>query len=112
MPQPSRGVGPAPSRGTPRRSLPRSGDGRGTLGSVELLGRDMELAAVDAAVQAVAQGEGRVLGVFGEAGIGKSALLAAIGERARRAGLLVLEGRGAEHERAVPFGVAVDALDG
>ena len=52
-----------------------------------------------------------MLGVVGEAGIGKSALLAAIGECGERAGLLVLEGRGAEHLREVPFGVAISALD-
>ena len=34
-----------------------------------------------------------------------------IRERARAAGMLVLHGCGVEHERAVPFGVAVDALD-
>ena len=44
----------------------------------------------------VVQGSAGVLLV--DAGIGKSALLAAIGERAARAGLLVLDGRGVEHE--------------
>jgi nucleoside-triphosphatase THEP1 len=46
-----------------------------------------------------------VLGVLGEAGIGKSAVLGAIAEHARRRGLLVLEGRGADDHRDVPFGV-------
>ena len=65
-----------------------------------------------AAVDEVSGGGARVLGVLGEAGIGKSALLDALGERAARAGHLVLEGRGVEHERRLPFGVAVAALDG
>ena len=42
--------------------------------------------------------------VAGEAGIGKTALLGATAERAAAAGMLVLPGRAAEHERDVPFG--------
>jgi predicted ATPase len=76
-----------------------------------LVGREGELAAADAAVAGVAAGESRVLAVLGETGIGKSALLDAVHERAEAAGLLVLSGRAAEHERDVPFGLVVDALD-
>jgi len=75
-----------------------------------LVGRDGALAAADRAVAAAGR-EPRVLAVLGEAGIGKSALLWALAERAEEAGLLVLEGRAAEHERELPFGLAVDALD-
>ena len=63
-----------------------------------------------AAVEDARRGAGRVLGVLGEAGIGKSALLDAAAERARDAGLLVIDGRGVEHERDVPFGLAHTAL--
>jgi DNA-binding NarL/FixJ family response regulator len=76
-----------------------------------LIGRDAELRAVQGAIEHVRGGSGRVLGVLGEAGIGKSAVLAAIAADARSGGFLVLEGRGAEDEREVPFGVVVDALD-
>ena len=76
-----------------------------------LVGRERELAAAGDAIAAVASGESRVLAVLGETGIGKSALLAALQDRARDAGLLVLDGRAAEHERDVPFGLVVDALD-
>ena len=79
---------------------------------MKLVGRDEELAVVERAVDEVRAGAGRVLGVLGEAGIGKSALLAALSERAAHAGVLVLDGRGVEQERDVPFGVAVEALDG
>jgi hypothetical protein len=41
----------------------------------------------------------RALGLFGEAGIGKSALLGATREQAQAAGMLVLEGRAAERFR-------------
>src|SRR5829696_9055069 len=78
---------------------------------MELLGREKELAVADAAVTAVGDGGPRALAVMGEAGIGKSALLLALRDRAEGAGLLVLAGRAAEHERDVPFGLVVDALD-
>ena len=78
---------------------------------MELLGREKELAAAGAAIAAVGEGAPRALAVMGEAGIGKSALLLAVQERAGAAGLLVLAGRAAEHERDVPFGLVVDALD-
>ena len=78
---------------------------------MDLVGRAAELDAGARAVDGARDGEARVLLVAGEAGIGKSALLAATGARARAAGLLVLEGRAAEHERDVPFGLVVDALD-
>ena len=57
---------------------------------MELLGREKELAAAAAAIAAVGEGAPRALAVMGEAGIGKSALLLAVQERAGGAGLLVL----------------------
>ena len=76
-----------------------------------LVGRDPEIEAIGSAVDAVRDGQSRVLVLSGEAGIGKSALMAALRDRAGDAELLVLEGRAAEHERDVPFGLAIDALD-
>jgi DNA-binding CsgD family transcriptional regulator len=78
---------------------------------VELVGRDAELAVLARAMADVRGGRTRVVGAIGEAGIGKTELLAALAEDARDGGLLVLEGRCAEHEREVPFGVVIDALD-
>ena len=78
---------------------------------MELVGRAHELAGVDAAVADAVAGAPRAIGVLGEAGIGKTALMHAVRERADAAGMLVLTGRAAEHERSVPFGLAVDALD-
>ena len=77
---------------------------------MELLGRDVQLACAGRAIGDVRRGSGRVLGLLGGAGLGKSALLAEIGERARAAGLQVVAGRGSEHERDVPYGLIVDAL--
>src|ERR671915_906835 len=78
---------------------------------MQLLGREKELASVTRAVGEARAGEPRALGLFGEPGIGKSALLGAARASAEEAGMLVLEGRAAEHERSVPFGLVVDALD-
>ena len=52
---------------------------------MDLLGREKELAAGDAAIAAVGGGGPRALAVMGEAGIGKSALLQAIRDRATAA---------------------------
>ena len=78
---------------------------------MELVGRSTEIAAIADAVAAAREGEMRALAIVGEAGIGKSALLDAAAAAAGRAEMLVLRGRAAEHEREVPFGLAVDALD-
>jgi DNA-binding NarL/FixJ family response regulator len=78
---------------------------------VELSGREQELAAIEDAVAAVAAGGSRTIGVFGEAGIGKSALLETAAAAVESAGLQLLTGRAAEHEHDVPFSLVVDALD-
>jgi predicted ATPase len=49
---------------------------------MERVGREAELATVSRMLSDVRGGAGRALGVLGEPGIGKSALLAAIGARA------------------------------
>jgi ATP/maltotriose-dependent transcriptional regulator MalT len=79
--------------------------------STTLFGRDAELDQLDRDVAAAAAGAQRAVVVLGEAGIGKSALLAALRERAAGADMQVLHGVGAEHERDVPFAAVVDALD-
>lgn len=93
---------PAPAA----NAAPAIGDGPRPL-----VGRAAELAAVTRAVGGVSAGDARMLTIIGEAGIGKSALLTAAARQADDAGMLVLEGRAAEHERDVPFGAIVDALD-
>ena len=47
-----------------------------------LVGRPAELAVLDALLLSVAQGRGTAVAVVGEAGIGKSRLLAELGDRA------------------------------
>jgi DNA-binding CsgD family transcriptional regulator/tetratricopeptide (TPR) repeat protein len=62
-------------------------------------------------VDRLAGGEGSMVELVGEPGIGKTALLDAVCRRAEERGCLVLRGRAARLERDVPFQVIVDALD-
>src|SRR4051812_42743511 len=77
--------------------------------AMRLRGRDEQTKAVESALDA---GDfARPLLIVGEAGIGKSALIAPAAERASERGMRVLVGRAAEHEGGLPFGLVVAALD-
>ena len=75
-----------------------------------LYGRDAELEALDVALDAAARGARRLVLLRGEAGIGKTRLLATLSERAVAQRFVVLEGRASELERDVPFVPVLDAL--
>lgn len=75
-----------------------------------LIGRDLELGRLREALDAAGRGQGRVTMVVGEAGIGKSRLLLALGAEAERRGARVLVGRCYESEQILPFGPWVDAF--
>ena len=75
------------------------------------VGREPELATIDDALDALAAGTSGCVAVEGEAGIGKTRLLAELRRRAERRGCLVLAGAAAEFERDLPFAVWADALD-
>ncbi len=62
-------------------------------------------------LDAVQSGAPWFVGIVGEPGIGKTRLLSELGRRAEERGWLVLDGRAAEFERDVPFGLIVDALN-
>ncbi len=70
-----------------------------------LVEREAELKAAGGALDAIERGDGRTIAVEGTAGIGKSALLGAIGERAIEAGFRVHTARGSELEIDFAFGV-------
>jgi DNA-binding CsgD family transcriptional regulator len=70
-----------------------------------LLERDHELAAVTAVVDAAAAGHGATVWIEGPAGIGKTRLVGAAREHARRRGVQVLTARGGELESEFAFGV-------
>ncbi|MDX6582839.1 MAG: hypothetical protein QOI10_2023, partial [Solirubrobacterales bacterium] len=76
-----------------------------------IVGRDEELARLEAQFEAAARGPGSAVEIRGEAGIGKTRLLAEASERAEHRRILALGGKAAEFERGAPFGVFVDALD-
>ncbi len=75
------------------------------------VGRDAELAQLDAMVGALAGRTSACVAIEGEPGIGKTRLLAELRDRAEGRGCLVLTGAAAEFERDLPFSVWADALD-
>ena len=76
-----------------------------------LVGRDAELAELDAMLGVLAGGASACVAVEGEPGIGKTSLLSELRHRAEEHGCLVLNGVAAEFERDLPFSVWTDALD-
>src|SRR5687768_9792880 len=68
-----------------------------------LYGRDVELALLSSMLDCAATGTGGARIVRGDAGIGKSALLEAVAERARDGSMTVLSTRGVESEAHLPF---------
>jgi len=77
-----------------------------------LIGRDLELSAADAALLDAAAGRSRTLIIAGEAGSGKSSLLAAIAARAAELGFLAGHGTAAPVEGAWPYAPVTEALAG
>src|SRR3954447_19345806 len=68
-------------------------------GSHRPLERELEIAALDAAIEPARAGTGALILIEGPAGIGKTTVLRAYGERARDAGFRVLTARGGSLER-------------
>jgi len=78
--------------------------------SVDLVGRDDQLAQLRDSVDAASAGEGRVLFLTGEAGIGKSRLARVIASDAARGALPVLRGRATETATPAPYRPLAEAL--
>jgi DNA-binding CsgD family transcriptional regulator len=76
-----------------------------------LVGRARELAELERALDQLAAGDPWCVQIVGEPGIGKSRLLSELCRRGEDRGYLVLNGRAAEFERDIPFGLIVDALN-
>jgi class 3 adenylate cyclase/tetratricopeptide (TPR) repeat protein len=72
-------------------------------GFTKFVGRADELATLETALEQARNGNGAVVGVVGEAGVGKSRLCHEFVERARRRGVPVYEAQGQAHGREVPF---------
>jgi DNA-binding SARP family transcriptional activator len=75
-----------------------------------LVGRRVELAAIEERVAAAVEGRAPILFVLGEPGIGKTRLLEELAARARAAKGVVLAGRAFEAEMVQPYGAWIDAL--
>jgi predicted ATPase len=78
--------------------------------SSRLRGRTVKLRTLAEALGRAAGGRPAIVVVEGEAGIGKSRLLAEALEAARSRGLEVVAGRGWDLERNRPFGLLADAF--
>jgi class 3 adenylate cyclase len=76
--------------------------------AAELVGRDAELGLVRACLSAVARGEGGIVNVIGEAGLGKSRLLAEACASDEAAAVTVLEGRSLSMGEGLSFHPFID----
>jgi DNA-binding SARP family transcriptional activator/predicted ATPase len=75
-----------------------------------LIGREAEIRRLREVLNRAWEGHGQVLAVIGEAGVGKSRLLAEVAAEAVAHRARVLVGRCYEAEQILPFGCWVDAL--
>jgi DNA-binding CsgD family transcriptional regulator len=75
-----------------------------------MVGRDAHLASLDRSLERAAAGEGGIVSIAGEAGVGKSRLLRALSAMAREAGYLVLQGASFEADRTFPFAPLLDLV--
>jgi adenylate cyclase len=82
---------------------PSSGVFRSGIRLSPLTGRTDEFAALLQELENTIKGEGHVVGVVGEAGIGKSRLCFEFAETCRAKGIRVFEARVLAHGRATPF---------
>jgi DNA-binding CsgD family transcriptional regulator len=76
-----------------------------TANSSRLLERDEVFSAIERDGRSAASGSGRLLFVEAKAGLGKTSVLAAAGERLASDGLRALKARGAGLERGFAFGI-------
>jgi DNA-binding CsgD family transcriptional regulator len=97
------------STGRTPRAIASDRDERRLL-APQLVGRELELAALDAALAGSAAGNGRVVLVAGDAGIGKTALLRSFVTHAQSARVGVLVGECSETGASRPFGPFVEVL--
>src|SRR5437762_2319197 len=75
-----------------------------------LVGRAPALAALERLAERARDGRSQTALIAGEAGIGKSRLVAEIKARARQRGMAILEGHCFEPDRALPYAPLFDLL--
>src|SRR5580704_13697606 len=69
----------------------------------DLIGRDAELSVLEDALLATLRGDGRVVIIGGEAGMGKTRLVNELTQRARRLNCIVMSGACSEAELSLPY---------
>lgn len=75
-----------------------------------LVGREPALGALDRTVSAVIAGHGQIMAISGEAGLGKSRLVAEAHSKAAEAQLRVMQGHCFEPDASLPYAPIVDLL--
>ena len=72
-------------------------------GFSRFVGRAEEMQVLEAALARAQQGQPQIVGIVGEAGLGKSRLCAEFIERCRASGIMTYEATGVSHGRTIPF---------
>ena len=114
----ARSLGPQPLRGlaepigvwllTGLRRGPATGRFRSERTLSGLVGRSAELDTLTRAFDRASVGDARIIGVVGEAGVGKSRLCFELAEACRARGAHIVHARAFAHTRATPFEPVVD----
>ena len=91
-------------------NAPASGVFRSEKRLTSLVGRGDQLAALELELAHAVKGDGRVIGVVGEAGLGKSRICFEFADACRRQGIRVHEARVLSHGRATPFQPVLELL--
>src|SRR6476620_8463642 len=92
------------------KHAPSSGVFRSGKRLSPLTGRNEQFSALSTELENTAKGDGRVVGIVGEAGIGKSRLCFEFAEDCRKKGVRVFEARVLAHGRATPFQPVLEFL--
>ena len=105
---------PTPPETAPTRAHARAGEptARRVVSALEapLIGRAAEMERLASLLRESLDGHGRLVTLIGEAGIGKTRVVAELATSAEQEGGRVLLGRSYESEQALPFGPWVDAF--
>jgi predicted ATPase len=76
----------------------------------QLVGRERELGLLDTALQQVERGQGQVVGLMGDAGVGKSRLLFEFRQRVAKQRVTYVEGRCLSYGSTMPYLPVLDLL--
>ena len=89
---------------------PPDGGWRGRRSLRHLVGRERDMATLQALLLEVEDGRGQVVGIVGEAGLGKSRLLYEFRQQVQGSSLTYLAGRCLSYAQATPYFPLMDIL--